>query len=98
MGLIYDLIHTSSNHPVSTQPTYTNTASISGSGFGNSNGMTSNTIVGYSRRDSVGSTDNSQKVYGSGVLNLTNDKLIRQSSITPITRNANKEVLIRTRF
>jgi len=98
MVQIFDLVHRSIDHPVSTLPTYTNTGVISESGLGNNNGITSNTIVGYSRRDSKSSTDNSQKVYGSGVLNLTNDKLIRQSSATPITKNANKEVLIRTRF
>jgi len=97
MVLIFDLVHSSIGHPVSTQPTYTSSEIISGRGL-DSNGMTSNTIVGYNRRDSVSSTDNSQKVpvYGSGVLNLTDDRLIRKSS--PITKNTNKEVLIRTKF
>jgi hypothetical protein len=94
MVKIFNMVHRTVGHPVSTQPTYTNAGTISGKGL-DSNDMTSNTIVGYSGRDSVVSTDNSQKVYGSGVLNLTNDRLIRQS---PITKNTNKEVLIRTKF
>ena len=92
MSLVYQLVHTKPDKSVSYMPTYMRGESnISGSWIGpNGHAQASNIIVGYSGRNSNISTDNSVKVYGSGVLNLTDNKLVNKSVIEPLTRKNNK--------